>query len=206
MTEITLLLEILGTIAFSTSGAVVAIEKNMDIFGVIILGLTTALGGGIARDIIIDNVPPVAFTKIIYSIVAIATVVIYCLNFSRDRITKRMLRTIEVFDSIGLGVFSVVGVSITLTKFPNDYFLAICVGVLNGVGGGVVRDLFADRTPSIFVKDFYATASLIGSIICTSLYLWLGPSISMIIGSLIIMLLRYFAIKRKWDLPKVIKK
>lgn len=206
MTEITLLLEILGTIAFSTSGAVVAIEKNMDIFGVIILGLTTALGGGIARDIIIGNVPPVAFTKIIYSIVAIATVVIYCLNFSRDRITKRMLHTIEVFDSIGLGVFSVVGVSITLTKFPNDYFLAICVGVLNGVGGGVVRDLFADRTPSIFVKDFYATASLIGSIICTLLYLWLGPSISMIIGSLIIMFLRYFAIKRKWDLPKVIKK
>ena len=147
----TTIFDILGTIAFAVSGANLAVEKKMDIFGVIILGVTTAVGGGIIRDIILNVTPPTAFRE--PRDCAIALVVSLLVFFSRLReqmISKR--KTIFLMDSIGLGAFTVIGVHAGILY--DNTFLAIFVGVVTGVGGGVLRDLFANKSPMIFNKQF----------------------------------------------------
>ena len=191
--------ELIGTIAFAISGASVAIKKNMDVFGVIVLGTTTAVGGGIIRDILLGITPPMAFKNPIYTLIAI---VISILVFGVREDVFEENRIVLLMDDIGLGVFTVVGVKAGI-PFDNS-FLCIFVGVLTGVGGGVLRDLFAGRIPSIFSKHFYACASICGAILST--YIWkINSILSMISGAVIVVLLRILAAKYRWNLPKANK-
>ena len=145
------ILEIIGTIAFSVSGAVVGTKKKMDILGVATMGLITAVGGGIIRDIIIGVVPPTAFRNPIYTFIAILTAIIVFLPFISRRINLDRLIWI-LTDSIGLGAFTMIGVS-TGVSFDN-VFLEIFLGVITGIGGGVLRDICSGNIPMIFVKHF----------------------------------------------------
>lgn len=200
MIGILFILEILGTIAFSISGAMLAQEKKMDIFGVAILGMTTAVAGGIIRDLIIGEIPPTAFKEPIYAIVAITVAIICFIEPIRNYLIKNN-KLISFVDSLGLGIFVAVGTITAINKYPASFFLAIFVGVLTGVGGGVLRDLFAEETPSIFIKDFYATAALIGSIICIILNNALGSNAAMIVCVIVVLVLRIMAKKHNWRLP-----
>lgn len=191
------ILELIGTVAFAISGASVALEKKMDIFGVAILGMTTAVGGGIMRDLIIGVIPPTAFQRPVYALTALATSVIVFLPFVRKHLSTDSV-ILLVMDSLGLGIFTVTGVMTCASL--NNVFLQIFVGTLTGVGGGVLRDIFAGIRPSIFVKHFYATASLIGALVC-SLLIPLGQDISMIIGAFVVTVLRLLAAKYRWNLP-----
>ena len=191
------LFEIIGTVAFAISGAAVGIRTQMDVFGVVILGMTTAVGGGIIRDLILNITPPTAFRQPIYAAVAILVSALIFLPSVRSRVNTNSRLQI-VIDAIGLGTFTVAGVKAGMV-FDN-MFLSVFVGTVTGVGGGVLRDIFAADKPTIFVKQFYACASIIGAICCV--IVWdIGQNIAMLTGAAIIIILRLLAAGYRWNLP-----
>lgn len=201
-----LIFEIIGTISFAISGAVTALQKKMDIFGVVILGLTTAVGGGVIRDLILGQTPPATFQNPLYALVAVVTAVVVFFPAVR-RLFDRHHRSYElvllVMDSLGLGVFTVVGIRTAYgVSHGFSLFLLIFVGVVTGIGGGVMRDVLAGDTPYIFVKHFYATASLIGAVLCVVCWPLLGETWAMVCGAAMVVLLRLLAAHFHWSLPK----
>lgn len=193
-----LLLEVLGTIAFATSGAMVAIEKKMDILGVIILGTTTAVGGGIIRDILIGVTPPASLRNPMFVLLSIFVSLIVFFPSIRNKIDLNNAAFVIV-DAIGLGAFTVVGIEAVASY--DSAFLQVFMGVITGVGGGVIRDVFACEKPMIFVRHFYACASICGAVVCTLLYP-LNKEGAMLVGIVLTLVLRILAAKYKWHLPK----
>ncbi len=206
MSEFLLILEIIGTVAFAVSGAMTGLAKKMDIFGVAILGLTTAVGGGVIRDLILGLTPPAMFTNPIYAAVAAVVSVIAFLPAVRRWLTAygRVRDVLMlVMDSLGLGVFTVVGIQRAYTATDHrGLFLLVFVGVVSGVGGGLLRDVMAGNTPYIFVKHVYASASIIGAILCAALWGALGATAAMILGASVILTIRLLAAHYHWSLPR----
>ena len=206
MSEFLLILEIVGTVAFAVSGAMTGLAKKMDIFGVAILGLTTAVGGGVIRDLILGLTPPAMFTNPIYAAVAAVVSVIAFLPAVRRWLTAygRVRDVLMlVMDSLGLGVFTVVGIQRAYTATDHrGLFLLVFVGVVTGVGGGLLRDVMAGNTPYIFVKHVYASASIVGAILCAALWVPLGATAAMILGASVILIVRLLAAHYHWSLPK----
>lgn len=205
MISLLFVFEIIGTVAFAISGAMTALRKKMDVFGVAILGVITSVGGGIIRDLVLGNTPPATFKNPVYSLVAIGVSVIFAFPFVHKLFSKRQKFfdfLMLIMDSLGLAVFTVVGIK-TASDITNvNIFLLIFVGVVTGVGGGVLRDTLAGDMPYIFVKHFYATASLIGAILTSVLWNVLDGEYSMLIGAVVIFVLRLFAAHYHWKLPK----
>lgn len=192
------ILEIIGTIAFAISGAMVAIENKMDILGVLILGVTTAIGGGIIRDILIGSTPPTALINPLYSLIAFGVAAIVFIPAIRRHVNVNH-KWFVFIDSLGLGVFTVIGLK---TAMPfNNVLFELFLGVLTGVGGGVIRDVFATQKPMIFVRHFYAAASLSGAIVCILLFS-INETLAMISGIAVTLILRLLAAQFKWHLPK----
>ena len=165
MDSIFFIFEIIGVIAFSLSGALVAMKKGMDIFGACVLGMTTAIGGGIIRDLILGATPPASFVNPLPAILGLAVAALTYLPkiqkfFARNKHKVHTL-SMMVADSVGLGVFTVVGVNACFNSLTEpNFFTAVFLGVITGVGGGVLRDVFSMNLPKIFVKHFYAFASI----------------------------------------------
>ena len=200
-----LLFEMIGTVAFSISGAMTGIKKGMDAFGVVTLGLVTAVGGGIIRDLVLGITPPLTFRNPVYAIAAVCTALILCfpgvlrqLNRNHRLYDAVML----VMDSLGLGIFTVVGIQTAGTVISSgSIFLLLFVGVITGVGGGVLRDVLAGDRPYIFVKHIYACASLTGAVLC--IFLWpISGSAAMIAGAGAVVVLRLCAARFRWSLPR----
>lgn len=202
-----LFLEIIGTVAFAISGASVGIRRKMDLFGVAILAMTTAVGGGILRDIILNITPPAAFRQPVFALSAIAVgIAVFCIEAERLFVHKpRLYETALLWmDSLGLGIFTVSGIQVAFTSVAGgNAFLAVFVGVVTGVGGGVLRDIMSGNTPTIFVKHFYASAALVGAIVCAALWKPLGALPSMLTGAGIIVVLRVLAAHFRWSLPRI---
>lgn len=210
-------IELVGVASFSIAGSIIAIDKEMDILGVILLAITTAFGGGIFRDLILGRTP--AFFVSMYLQVAICVAVsiitfVLAAAFKRwfvreEEIVKRIN---NYADALGLGVFAVTTVKLTITICPDKgAFLPIMLGMIAAVGGGVVRDIFLDGVPSVFRKHVYALATLIGAVVYyvlerfvvpTSL---LGEAISSFVGISIVFVIRALAIHFRWNLPKAIR-
>jgi uncharacterized membrane protein YeiH len=182
------------------------LKKSMDIFGVSILGLTTAVGGGVIRDIILGQTPPAVFYKPLYAIIAVCTSLFIFIPAVR-RLLSRNQKKFEqmqlISDSIGLGIFTMAGIQAAF-EGSSDYniFLLIFVGVVTGVGGGVMRDVLAGNTPYIFVKHIYACASLSGAVLCSLLVNITGLTYAMAAGALVVIIIRLLAARYKWSLPK----
>lgn len=171
-------LELIGTAAFAVSGAIVGIKKQMDLFGVIVLGVCTAVGGGIVRDVILGVTPPATFHDPVYTLTAAAVSVLMFLPHVRARVGRHepvFDRLLLVMDAVGLGVFTV---------------------------GGVLRDVFSGERPYIFVRHFYACASIIGALICALCWDRLGANAAMLFGAAAIVVLRLLAAYYHWSLPK----
>ncbi len=199
-----LLFEIIGTVAFSISGVMVALNKKMDLLGVVFLGFTTAVGGGILRDIVLGKTPPTAFLNPIYSSIAFVTSFVLFFIFRKKRQAGENFIHTKLFliiDSLGLAVFTVVGIQ-TSQKYGLNIFLNVFTGVITGVGGGVMRDLISCQMPYIFTKHFYATASIIGAVLYIITNHFINPTVAGIVGISSIFLLRIFASKFLWGLPK----
>ena len=201
---ISFVVEIIGTVAFAISGAIVGIEKKMDILGVTILGITTAVGGGIIRDLVLGNTPPQAFVNPIYLIVA---AVVSLLSFIP--IIRKMFNhyphlfnlILLIMDSLGLSIFTVLGIKVAQEVY-SSIFLLVFVGVVTGVGGGVMRDVMSESTPFIFKKFFYCSACIIGAVITSVLWRFIDGRIAMASGALAIFVLRILAARFHWKLPR----
>lgn len=151
----------IGIIAAAISGALLGIRKKMDFFGIIVLGIATALGGGIIRDILIGYSPPVALRQPMLTV--ISTIAAVLVMFFPKKFSDKT-NYILFFDAIGLGVFTAVGVDIALQQTVTSTFIAVTIGVISGVGGGIVRDIFAQEIPLVFRSEIYATASIAGAL------------------------------------------
>ncbi len=207
------LIEILGTIAFASSGALVGIERHMDIFGVGVLGITTAVGGGIIRDIVLGITPPNVFRNSSYVLVAIiVSILLFLVHYIKDQkkivsglVMKRYYDLVMLWlDAVGLGIFTVVGINVAVKiGYQQHFFLLVFVGTITGIGGGVLRDVMAMRTPYIFVKHIYASASLAGAVAYIFLMRCLPVVPAMAAASALVVLIRVAAVRHKWNLPKV---
>lgn len=181
------ILELIGTIAFAFSGCMVANSKRMDIFGVWVLGTVTAVGGGAVRDVLLGQFPPNMFRDGVYVAAATATVVFWLWMAAKKGALPRrhfhqLTQVMDISDSIGLGVFAVVGSQTAIRcGYGGNWFLVIFVGVLTGVGGGLMRDVMANMMPMIFRKRIYASAAMAGSIVYVVL-LSLVPEIDAILA------------------------
>ena len=200
-------LEIIGVVAFALSGALTAMKKEMDIFGAGVLGMTTAIGGGIIRDLILGINPPTSFINPVHALIGfILPMLTYIPRLQRLFIINQHRvydMCLLIADSIGLGVFTVVGVNtcFELILTPNC-FTVIFLGVITGIGGGVLRDVFSLSLPKVFIKHFYACASILGALVKYVVRFYFGVIISSVIGILVVMTLRIFASLFHWELPK----
>ncbi len=203
------IIEIIGTIAFASSGAMIGIRRNMDIFGINVLAVTTALGGGLIRDLVLGINPPNMFRDSSYAIVSIVTA---CLLFGLFRLRQDLLAShfvetyekwMNVMDAIGLGAFTAIGIDTALNVGYNSIFLLIFVGVITGIGGGMIRDIMAGMMPFVFVKHVYACASIAGAVLCLVLRLFLGDTLAMILSAAVVVLIRLLAAHYRWNLPRV---
>lgn len=206
------LLEIVGTIAFASSGAMLGIRKNMDIFGVNVLGITTAVGGGGVRDLLLGIHPPKMFQNFAYVGTAILT---SCLLFVVFFIKKELLestfleryeRVMSALDAVGLGIFTVMGIRTAMDlegSHFDHWFLLVFVGVATGIGGGMMRDVMAGETPFVFIKHVYACAALIGAF----LYIFLCRAVpdigAMLVSSITVVAVRLLAAHYRWNLPRI---
>ena len=208
--DIQFICEVLGTAAFSVSGALTAVKHKMDIFGVAVLGIVTALGGGLLRDIILNISPPSLFANTLYlSIAAVsALVVFFILAKTRNLavfITGKVFNwLLNVTDAIGLGMFTVIGVNIAVEAHQGyQPVFYIFLGMLTGVGGGVIRDILAGTIPKILNKHIYAVASLTGAVLYYYAQLFIESDGIIFIAAGAVIVIRILADYYCWNLPKV---
>lgn len=208
MEEVTFVLELIGVAAFSVSGAMLALEKKADIFGVIFLAITTALGGGVIRDLLIGQIPPKMFVSYYYLLIAVlAALAVFVDAYVRRESYKKNKEKLDavnnVFDAIGLAVFTITGMNAAM-QVGGNALLTLSVGVCTGVGGGMLRDVMVNTMPKVLRKRVYAVASLLGGgLYYVMLRLGAPQLVSVILGMLLIFALRLCATIYKWNLPTV---
>lgn len=202
-------IEMIGTIAFACSGAMVAIKKQLDLLGIIVLGVTTAVGGGMVRDLIIGIHPPTLFVNPVYVLAAFLSVLVLFLFVRFRRMSMNVLesvtyeRLMNLLDAIGLGAFTVVGIDTAIEAGFGEYqFLMVFLGVITGVGGGILRDIMAGQTPAVLRKHIYACASIAGAVCYVVLLEVLPAGTAMVISAVLVVVIRVLARHYKWNLPK----
>ncbi len=192
------IIDILGTFSFAVSGAFFAMEKKLDPFGVLIISFATAIGGGTLRDVLIGNLP-VGWLKNETAITTIFIAAIGSMIF--DGWLKKFNRTLFLFDALGLGLFTIVGIEIALEQ---KFSMGVCIalGTITGSFGGVLRDVLLNNVPLVFQKEIYALASIIGGL-CYFLLrrIEMDEDIAKIICILLIFIIRLIAVKYKLALP-----
>nr|WP_297940354.1 TRIC cation channel family protein [uncultured Lachnoclostridium sp.] len=202
-------IEILGTIAFAISGAMVAVRKQVDLFGVILLGMTTAVGGGMTRDVMLGYTPPRIFEALpMLAIAFVSSLIVFLLAFFSHDIYQKNQQTVDrinnIFDALGLGLFTVTGMDVAAGTGIQDMVILVFFGVVTGTGGGLIRDLMVSEIPFVLKKHIYAVASIAGGIA----YYIMGKckvsvNLAVVITIIIVVLLRMLATKYRWNLPKV---
>jgi uncharacterized membrane protein YeiH len=197
-TDFLFIIDILGTFSFAVSGAFLAMQKKLDPFGVLVLSFVTAIGGGTLRDIMIGNLP-VSWLRN-----ETATVVIFCAGLATmlfGRYLKRLTTTLFLFDALGLGFFTIVGIDLAVEK---HFSIGVCIalGTITACFGGVIRDVLLNDVPLLFRREIYAMACIIGGLIYFLFReIRLDASLSKIICILSIFVIRVLAVRLKLSLP-----
>ena len=191
-------LDWVGTLAFALSGGLIGVKKRFDLFGVLFLSFVVSVAGGIARDLLIGAVPPVAITDVHYFMIAMVggAITFYCY----PRVAS-LQHQILLFDALGLGLFAVTGTQKALEHGINPMMAAI-LGMLTGIGGGMTRDVLAGGVPFVLQGDLYAIAALAGgAAVSAGAMIAAPPSLSILSGAVLCILLRLMAIYRGWRVP-----
>jgi uncharacterized membrane protein YeiH len=200
MTLLIQVLDLFGTMTFAVTGAFKAIEHGSDIVGIIILSTITGVAGGVIRDIIFGKFPPTAVINSLYIAITVSTGAVI---FFLYPLLKKHWNLFLKFDAVGLGVFTVIGSIFAYNLFGLNFLAMSFAGILTAIGGGILRDVFVNEIPLVFVKEFYASASFAGILI---LFVMLSVNINLSIAAIpsIIMTtsLRLIAMKFKWNLPR----
>lgn len=198
--NISLTIEILGTIAFAMSGSFAAMQKRLDPFGVLIIAFVTAVGGGTIRDLLLD-VPVFWMHDMVMCSVIFITCIVSMIFKSME---KKFKVTLFLFDSFGLGLFTIVGIQKGMNA---DLHPLICItlGTITGCFGGISRDILLNRIPLIFRKEIYATACIVGGGLFLTLvkFTTLSYAFVQISTILIIVAIRTLAVKYQWQIPKI---
>ncbi len=186
-----------------------AIERKLDLFGILLLSIVTALGGGTIRDVLLGHVPPRMFDSYEYVLMAVlcGLAVFLVARYFRESYQKHRIRISNinnVFDAIGLGVFSVIGVQAAINSgFGQNWFFAITLGLITGVGGGVLRDIMSQGLPAVLHKHIYAVAAIAGAVCYYALYrLGQNDKLAMGISIVLTFVIRILATRYEWSLPK----
>lgn len=193
------ILDLIGTAAFAASGAWLGVRKQMDLFGVLVLGAVTAVGGGTLRDLLLGDIPPFSLKDETYIYIAI---VVSLVVFANRVKFKAFEKPLLYFDAIGLGTFVVIGTTKAL-DFQLGLLGAVLMGVMTGTAGGVIRDLFANQVPLIFRREIYASACVAGSILLVALEaVGTGRPAAALLAAGTVITVRLLAIHYDWALPK----
>ena len=191
-------IDLIGTFVFAISGVLAAIENKFDLFGATILGLVTAVGGGTLRDVLIGATPVGWMEDINYLILILLTLPI-CYFFQSH--IKGLRKTFFLFDTLGIGLFTILGVEKTLNLGLSPA-IAIMMGVVSAVFGGIIRDVLSNRIPLVFRKEVYAFACLAGAIVYYTLISFNGTSeINVVVSILVVIIIRILSVKNKWNIP-----
>ena len=161
--------DIIGTIAFAISGALVGVAKHMDVFGISVLAMATAIGGGIIRDVLVGHFPPNSLQHVIYMVIIIVVTIVVFMIY-RSRFKKQMMgrwsrRSYMFADALGLASFTVTGASVGYGAYPELPIFIVMLGTITAVGGGIVRDMLGQRIPSVLKEDVYALPTIIGGLV-----------------------------------------
>jgi len=192
-------LDLLGTVAFAASGAWAGIRRDMDLFGVLVLGIVTATGGGTLRDILLGDFPPFCLKDQTYLYLSIA---VGLAVFFFNRRLEGLKHPLLYFDAVGLGTFVVIGTGKALS-FDMGFLGAVMMGVMTATAGGVVRDVLSNRVPLILCKEIYASACLAGGTLLAILHHTpIPPSLAALTAAMAVIVLRLLAIRRNWALPR----
>jgi uncharacterized membrane protein YeiH len=202
-----LIVAVLGTIAFALSGVLAAAEADMDWLGAVVLAVVVAIGGGTIRDFMIGNLPVSWVDEEWPVVVAIGTAIVGVIALRiRPEVDPRRRFWYLASDAIGLGAFVVLGTSIAIER-GTSLFIAVLMGVITGVGGGVIRDVFTSRTPMVFVGQVYAVAGLVGAITFVGLNeLDANESLSVWAPTAVVVIGRAIAIRYDLHLPRAAHK
>lgn len=209
MTHLLTATELLGTIAFAVSGAMLAVKKRLDIFGILFLGMVTALGGGTIRDLLLGQTPPRMFYNVEYVLVALLSALtvflVIRLTHGQSIWSNSVMDTLLTFsDALGLGIFAVIGTQAGIAAgYMDSPFLCIFLGMVTGVGGGVLRDMMCADIPFVLRKHIYAVAAILGASVYY-LLIRLGASAppASLMGMSATVALRLLAWHYRWNLPK----
>jgi len=195
------ILDLFGTMAFAVTGAFKAIEHKADIVGIIILATITGLAGGTIRDVVFGKTLPNSLIDPTYVIITVISAIVLFLLYSK---MKKHWNVFLKFDAVGLGVFTVIGATFAYNLFGMNFLIIVLSGMLTAIGGGILRDVFVNQTPIVFVKELYASASFIGAItFYFTLLITNEVYAATIIGIILTTGLRLVAMKYNWNLPRV---
>lgn len=198
MPDTLVVIDLVGIFAFAITGALVAVRKDLDVFGVLVLAGTTGLGGGFLRDVLIDATPPAALADWRYLTVPVAAGL---LTFWFHPALGRMERTVTLFDALGLGLFCVTG-ALKAVEYGLGPVPAALLGMVTGIGGGMVRDVLASRVPAVFRGELYATPALAGAAVAVA-----GDRMNLPVGVVVLagaglcIAWRLLAVWRGWQAP-----
>ena len=203
--------ELVGTIAFAVSGAMLAVKKRLDIFGILFLGVVTALGGGTVRDLLLGHTPPRMFYNVEYILIALLSALTVFLavrlTHGRSLWAGHAADNLLTFsDALGLGIFAVIGTQAAIADgFGDNAVLCVFLGMVTGVGGGVLRDMMCADIPFVLRKHIYAVAALLGA----GIYYWLSRvgvngGVSSLLGTTATVVVRVLAWHYRWNLPKAL--
>ena len=203
-------MEWIGTISFAVSGSLVAIGCGLDIFGVATVGCITAMGGGVIRDCLVGNIPPKIFSSPVILLVGMLTaILVFVVSYVHRRKFKELRQVTEhinvFFDALGLAAFSITGVeTVCQTLDESNIILAITLGVITGVGGGILRDVLVNEKPYVLVRHIYAVVSILG---CSFYYLFSVCLDHKVFATFFVLIftvvMRLLAARYRWKLPKI---
>lgn len=198
----------IGTVACGVSGSLTAVDRGMDLIGVMVLGAVTAVGGGLLRDVMLGRTPPQAFVESEFLLAALGVSLLVFLValglYARIQSRRRLVdNIINLFDAVGIGAYAVVGARATMAMgYGENTLLVLFLAVITAVGGGMMRDLLCVRVPFILYKRVYVVAALAGSLV----YYYMAPvseMAAMAAGILTVTVVRVLASVFHWDMPRV---
>lgn len=194
-------MEWIGTVAFAASGAFVAIEKKLDYYGICILAIVTAIGGGIVRDLLINRDLPASLENPLYVIISLITAFLIIVFYEK---TEKITNLVNIADAIGLAAFVAVGAEVAVYQSKGTLFVIITMAVLTGTGGGILRDIFAQEIPDCFRKEVYASAAIAGAVVFWAVYPQIGITMAAYVTFGVTLVIRLVSMHKGWHLGRVL--